>query len=412
MRLSEILKSSLATLRMNGRRTFLTMIGIVIGIAAVITIMSLGNGFQKQTLDELAQDELGRSSQAFYYNPTNMDIDFSSFQPFKNSDLAAIDLIPGVDEVRTAEDNPQQATYMSATFRNITNSYDVALVEESNHTLLVGRNLTIADSQYRQKYAIIDSFAASELFGDPEKALHKSLDLDGSDYTVVGVYDSQAAFTNEDDGMGFGDMGGMYTVMSQVEIPYETFQYYNPQTFYNWEITVFFEAGVNMKTISQQISDYLTQNGSAAEDGSYTYYDSSEMMEQIGNTLSMITLFISAVASISLFIAGVGVMNMMYISVSERTKEIGIRRSLGATRKSIQWQFLLEGIAITTLGGLVGYFAGIGLAFSVSRFLPFSAIVDVQTAMVSVGVSILIGLVFSVFPARAASRKNVVEILR
>lgn len=412
MRLSEILKSSLATLRMNGRRTFLTMIGIVIGIAAVITIMSLGNGFQKQTLDELAQDELGRSSQAFYYNPTNMDIDFSSFQPFKNSDLAAIDLIPGVDEVRTAEDIPQQATYMSATFRNITNSYDVALVEESNHTLFVGRNLTIADSQYRQKYAIIDSFAASELFGDLEKALHKSLDLDGSDYTVVGVYDSQAAFTNEDDGMGFGDMGGMYTVMSQVEIPYETFQYYNPQTFYNWEITVFFEAGVNMKTISQQISDYLTQNGSAAEDGSYTYYDSSEMMEQIGNTLSMITLFISAVASISLFIAGVGVMNMMYISVSERTKEIGIRRSLGATRKSIQWQFLLEGIAITTLGGLVGYFAGIGLAFSVSRFLPFSAIVDVQTAMVSVGVSILIGLVFSVFPARAASRKNVVEILR
>lgn len=412
MRLSEILKSSLATLRMNGRRTFLTMIGIVIGIAAVITIMSLGNGFQKQTLDELAQDELGRPSQAFYYNPSNMDIDFSSFQPFIQSDLAAIEQIPGVDEVRTAEDIPQQATYMSATFRNITNSYDVGLLEASHHTMLVGRNLSIADSQYRQKYAIIDSFAASELFGDAELALHKSLELDGSDYTIVGVFDSQAASFNEEDDMGFGAMGGMYGVVSQIEIPYGTFQYYNPQTFYNWEITVFFEAGVNMKAISQQISDYLTQNGSATEDGSYVYYDSSEMMEQIGKTLSMITLFISAVASISLFIAGVGVMNMMYISVSERTKEIGIRRSLGATRKSIQWQFLLEGIAITTLGGLVGYFAGIGLAFSVSRFLPFSAIVDVQTALVSVGVSILIGLVFSVFPARAASRKNVVEILR
>lgn len=142
------------------------------------------------------------------------------------------------------------------------------------------------------------------------------------------------------------------------------------------------------------------------------YYDSSEMMEQIGSTLNMITLFISAVASISLFIAGVGVMNMMYISVSERTKEIGIRRSLGATRRSIQWQFLLEGIAITTLGGLVGYLAGIGIAFAVSRFLPFSAIVDLETALVSVSVSIIIGLVFSVFPARSAARKNVVEILR
>lgn len=167
-----------------------------------------------------------------------------------------------------------------------------------------------------------------------------------------------------------------------------------------------------MKAISQQISDYLTASGSAKDDGTYTYYDSSEMMEQIGSTLNMITLFISAVASISLFIAGVGVMNMMYISVSERTKEIGIRRSLGATRRSIQWQFLLEGIAITTLGGLIGYFTGIAIAFGVSRFLPFSAIVDFETALVSVSVSILTGLVFSVFPARAAAQKNVVEILR
>lgn len=410
MRLTEILKSSLATLRMNGRRTFLTMIGIVIGIAAVITIMSLGKGFQKQTLEELAQDELGRASQAFYYNPTNMDIDFSSFQPFAKSDLAAIEMIPGVDEVRTTEDIPQQSTYMSVAFRNITSSYDVALVDQTNHQMILGRNLTIADSQYRQKYAIIDAFAATELFGEAEKVIHKTVELDASNYTIVGVYESQTTLPDEND-MPFGGMGG-FNMMTQVAIPYGTYQYYNPQTFYNWEITVFYEAEVDMKGISQQISDYLTESGSAAADGSYVYYDSSEMMEQIGNTLSMITLFISAVASISLFIAGVGVMNMMYISVSERTKEIGIRRSLGATRKSIQWQFLLEGIAITTLGGLVGYFAGIGLAFSVSRFLPFSAIVDVQTAMVSVGVSILIGLVFSVFPAMAASRKNVVEILR
>lgn len=411
MRLSEILKSSLATLRMNGRRTFLTMIGIIIGIAAVITIMSLGNGFQKQTLDELAQDSQGRASQAFYYNPTAMDIDYSSFQPFEKSDLAAIDMIPGVDEVRTAEDIPQQSTYMSAAVRDTSTSYEVALVEDGSQNMILGRNLTIADSQYRQRYATIDLMAATELFGSPENALNKSVELDANNYTIVGVYDSQSAFQDPNDGMMMGG-GVMFSMMTQLEIPYGTYEYYNPQTFYNWEITVFFEADVNMKAISQQISDYLTESGSAAEFGSYVYYDSSEMMEQIGNTLSMITLFISAVASISLFIAGVGVMNMMYISVSERTKEIGIRRSLGATRSSIQSQFLLEGIAITTLGGLLGYFAGIGIAFAVSNFLPFSAIVDVQTAMVSVGVSILIGLIFSVFPARAAARKNVVEILR
>lgn len=411
MRLTEILKSSFATLRLNIRRTFLTMIGIIIGIAAVITIMSLGNGFQKQTLDELAQDEQGRASQAFYYNPTNFEIDYDKLEPFAASDLAAIEMIPGVDEVKKADDMLQHSTYMSVSFRNVNTSYEISLVDQSNYEMLIGRNLSIADSQYRQKFAIIDLIAASELFGSIDNALHKVIELDYTEYTIVGVYDSMSSFAQDGNSL-LGGMGGMYNMMTQLEIPQGTFQHFNPQTFYNWGITVFFEADANMKAISQQISDYLTASGSAKDDGTYTYYDSSEMMEQIGSTLNMITLFISAVASISLFIAGVGVMNMMYISVSERTKEIGIRRSLGATRRSIQWQFLLEGIAITTLGGLVGYFAGIGIAFGVSRFLPFSAIVDFETALVSVSVSIIIGLVFSVFPARAAAQKNVVEILR
>lgn len=411
MRLTEILKSSFATLRLNIRRTFLTMIGIIIGIAAVITIMSLGNGFQKQTLDELAQDEQGRASQAFYYNPTNFEIDYDKLEPFAASDLATIEMIPGVDEVKKADDMLQHSTYMSVSFRNVNTSYEISLVDQSNYEMLIGRNLSIADSQYRQKFAIIDLIAASELFGSIDNALHKVIELDYTEYTIVGVYDSMSSFAQDGNSL-LGGMGGMYNMMTQLEIPQGTFQHFNPQTFYNWEITVFFEADANMKAISQQISDYLTASGSAKDDGSYTYYDSSEMMEQIGSTLNMITLFISAVASISLFIAGVGVMNMMYISVSERTKEIGIRRSLGATRRSIQWQFLLEGIAITTLGGLIGYFTGIAIAFGVSRFLPFSAIVDFETALVSVSVSILTGLVFSVFPARAAAQKNVVEILR
>ena len=411
MRLTEILKSSFATLRLNIRRTFLTMIGIIIGIAAVITIMSLGNGFQKQTLDELAQDEQGRASQAFYYNPTNFEIDYDKLEPFAASDLAAIEMIPGVDEVRKADDMLQHSTYMSVSFRNVNTSYEISLVDQSNYEMLIGRNLSIADSQYRQKFAIIDLIAASELFGSIDNALHKVIELDYTEYTIVGVYDSMSSFAQDGNSL-LGGMGGMYNMMTQLEIPQGTFQHFNPQTFYNWEITVFFEADANMKAISQQISEYLTASGSAKDDGTYTYYDSSEMMEQIGSTLNMITLFISAVASISLFIAGVGVMNMMYISVSERTKEIGIRRSLGATRRSIQWQFLLEGIAITTLGGLIGYFTGIGIAFGASRFLPFSAIVDFETALVSVSVSILTGLVFSVFPARAAAQKNVVEILR
>lgn len=268
MRLTEILKSSFATLRLNVRRTFLTMIGIIIGIAAVITIMSLGNGFQKQTLDELAQDEQGRASQAFYYNPTNFEIDYDKLEPFVASDLAAIEMISGVDEVKKADDIPQQSTYMSASFRNVNSSYEIGLVEQSRYQMLVGRNLSIADSQYRQKFAIIDLIAASELFGSADNALHKVVELDHTEYTIVRVYDGMSSISPADNSM-LGGMSNMYNMMTQLEIPQGTFQYYNPQTFYNWEITVFFEADANMKAISQQISDYLTTNGSAKDDGTY-----------------------------------------------------------------------------------------------------------------------------------------------
>lgn len=409
MRISEVLKSSLVTLRLNGRRTFLTMIGIIIGISAVITIMSLGNGFQQQTLNDLAKDAQGRSSQAFYFNPVSETIDYARFNPFTKADLEAISQIPGVDEVQVLEALPEPVIYLDATFNDIKESYDVSLVDGSQYTMISGRNLSLADYQNSQRYAIIDQAAATDLFKSPGLALHKSIQLDKQDYTIIGVYDSESAVQEEVVG---GNSGVVTLTMSQIEIPSTTYERYNPQEANEWEITVYFEPDSNMKASNQQIYDFLITEGSASDMGDYSYYDSSEMMEQIGSTLTMITLFVSAVASISLFIAGVGVMNMMYISVSERTKEIGIRRSLGATRRSITWQFLLEGITITALGGVIGYSLGIGLAFLISGVLPFPAVIDLQTAIVSVSVSVIIGLIFSVFPARAASRKNVVEILR
>lgn len=409
MRSSELLKSSLGTLRLNGRRTFLTMIGIVIGISAVITIMSLGNGFQQQTLNDLAKDAEGRPNQTFYFFPTSEAIDYSRFNPFTKSDLAAISQIAGVDEVEVVEAEEEKVLYMEASFGEQSESYDVSLVDGSQYKMVSGRNLSLADVQNKQRYAIIDVEAASDLFEKPALALHQSVQLDQQDYTIIGVYDNQSAVQEAPVG---GNSGILYVTMSQIEIPSTTYQRYNPQEANEWEILVYFEADANMKAINQQIYDFLITEGSGFDMGDYRYYDSSEMMEQIGSTLTMITLFVSAIASISLFIAGVGVMNMMYISVSERTKEIGIRRSLGATRRSILWQFLFEGVAITALGGIIGYALGLGLAFLISGLLPFPAIVDLQTALVSVGVSVLIGLMFSVFPARAAARKNVVEILR
>ena len=147
-------------------------------------------------------------------------------------------------------------------------------------------------------------------------------------------------------------------------------------------------------------------------EGAYQVFDMALMMDGIGNILTMVTYFISAIAGISLLIAGVGVMNMMYISVSERTKEIGIRRALGATKSSVRNQFLLEGLAITMIGGLTGLLLGVVVSSVASNFLPFPAVVDLFSVLLTVIISSAIGLFFSVMPANSAAQKDLIDILR
>ena len=403
MRLIEILKSTLVTLKTNGRRTFLTMIGIIIGIAAVITIMSLGNGFRKQTLEDFAKDEQGRRSQRFYYNQSNFEKDPSKLVIYSKKNLEEIQAMDGVDEVKKTEENIQETLHITSVHRGKNNTYYAQKAPETHYQVVAGRNLTTADSNGKQRYVMIDVSVAFELFGSEQAAIHRTLTLDSNEYTIVGVFVPEIP----------QEAGELFAPPpTQMVIPQGTFDRYNPNTYPSQTLTVYFTETADMQTLSKRIGQYLKENGAAKEDGSYEYFDQSEFMNQIGEQLNIITYFISSVAGISLFIAGVGVMNMMYISVSERTKEIGIRRSLGATQSSIQMQFLLEGIAITTLGGIIGYLSGIGLAFAISNFLPFNAAVDIQTALVSVIISVVIGIVFSVFPAKAAARKNVVEILR
>lgn len=410
MRMSEIFKSSLSTLKMNGRRTFLTMIGIIIGIAAVITILSLGNGFRKKTLDELAQDSKGRPSQMFHFNVSNMDADWSKLDPFDTNTLDGIRQIPGVDEVVPSSDDEDSVNYATLDFANKeSKTYGTKYLDVTNQQILYGRNLYDFDSKAAKRNVIIDDIVANDIFENPEKAIHQSIKIDGTSYMIVGVYATELTVKEIEDIQNYG-FGG--SDAPQVIIPRGTNKLLNPNTNVDFSIKAFYKPDSNVNGISRKIADYLKENGSEKDNGTYEYFDMSEMMESIGQQVSMVTYFIGAVAGISLFIAGVGVMNMMYISVSERTKEIGIRRSLGATQNSIQWQFLLEGISITTLGGLIGYLFGVGIAIIAGNFLPFKALIDVPTALISVSISVLIGISFSVFPARAAARKNVVEILR
>jgi putative ABC transport system permease protein len=230
--------------------------------------------------------------------------------------------------------------------------------------------------------------------------LNKGFDLNGQVFTVVGV----SANTS-------GEIGPQnYEPLAF--FPKKTYTRYLGKKEDHSVLAIKFNAKANNEAAMTKVLKQLNMNGESRTLGEYQSYDPSSEIKQLGSMLDQMTLFISAVAAISLFIAGVGVMNMMYISVSERTKEIGIRRALGANAKSIKLQFLFEGIVLTVSGGIIGYILGILIAFGASFALPFSVRPDMMTVFISIGTSVLIGVGFSYLPASAAAKKELIDILK
>lgn len=272
--------------------------------------------------------------------------------------------------------------------------------KETAVSLLNGRQLNAADSDGLNKVVVLDEAVAKQVFGSKEAALNNGFELKGQVFTVVGV----SANTS-------GEIGPQnYEPLAY--FPKKTYTHYLGKKDDHSVLALKFNAGVNQDTAMTKVLKQLNMNGESRAQGEYQAYDPTSEIKQLGSMLDKMTLFISTVAAISLFIAGVGVMNMMYISVSERTKEIGIRRALGANAKSIKRQFLFEGIVLTVSGGVIGYILGILIAFAASFALPFSVRPDMMTVLISIGTSMVIGVCFSYLPASAAAKKELIDILK
>ena len=407
MKFSVLLGSALHSLKGNARRTILTMLGIIIGIAAVITIMSLGKGFQKMAVSGLAGEDNGKVTVQFFYQPDNPQSVRKVEKAFSKQDRIGVESIEGVSGTEIPETKEQNYIFGVSIPTKKSTEHVVLGLEKSatKESLTVGENISQVDIDANKKVAIIDEELAKLLFSSPKQALGHGVTIDGEVYYIKGVKPTskvdalQAIFTGADP-------------YKAVHIPATTHQHYHKKEENVNGLKVFVKPGYVAKDVAKKVETHLNEVGSKHTSGKYTFIDVAAQMDIIGKVLDGLTYFVSAVAGISLFIAGVGVMNMMYISVSERTKEIGIRRAMGATKGSIQLQFLLEGIMITSIGGIIGYVTGVLLAMLISNFLPFKIYTDWIAVALTVGVSVFIGIVFSVFPAKSAANKDVIEILR
>lgn len=403
MKLTEIFRSSLKALVKNKRRTVLTMLGIIIGIASVITIMALGKGFQNSVIQNLTQTESNDVVINILFQPNDLNLRDSSLAFYDTSDLELAQTTPGVEKAAVGELD-RGFTTIEAVTQTDTKNKRISLrlnTQKPAEKIIAGRTLDEADNESASRTVIISKATGEELFGSMSSVIGRSVEIGSVLHRVVGVYEGQPR-----------GMGNFSTNRFDIYMPQKTYeQYYAPKnTGNNLMLTI--APGQVPKDVADAVLKKLELHGSMKEEGTYMVFDLALMMEGIGNILTMITYFISAIAGISLLIAGVGVMNMMYISVSERTKEIGIRRALGATKHSVRNQFLLEGLAITLIGGFMGLLLGIAVSEFASQFIPFKAVVDLSSVLLTVIISGSIGLFFSVMPANAAARKDLIDIIR
>lgn len=404
MRFIEILQSSVKALVKNRRRTILTMLGIIIGIASVITIIALGKGFQNSVVQNLTQSESSDVVINILFQPRTRDLSNSSRSFYDMADLEMARAIEGVEKAEIGELERGFTSINATTNKNELKDKSIALMlntDAPKETILTGRTLNQADVDATSRVVLISKATGQDLFGDVESYLGRSVEIQGILHRIVGVYEGQPRTAVNMNANRF-----------DIYMPKTTYeQYYAPKNSGN-NLMLTIREGFVPKDVADQVMEALEVRGSMKSEGTYMVFDMALMMEGIGNILTMITYFISAIAGISLLIAGVGVMNMMYISVSERTKEIGIRRALGATKSSVRNQFLLEGLTITLIGGAMGLLVGILISRIASQFLPFTAVVDTFSVLLTVIISSSIGLFFSVMPANSAAQKDLIDILR
>lgn len=394
MQVRELFVSALRSLLSNKRRSILTMIGIVIGISSVITILSLGDGARLAMLKNLQANTNGQQTTEITFKPNSE----GKVAGFNDSDLSDVKANENVIKAVTQSDD-HGVVSNTGSINGKTISPSVLLTESANNKALIkGNSISKRDLLVDNPVALVSRSIAKKGYQTVGNALNSAVEINGVAYTIVGVISNNVS-----------NDGGYQTY--DVVIPRSIFEANNNTISAN-TLKLTFSKGINVSKATNTIVDNLNKKGSQHTVGSYEFIDTAALLKGISAVIKGITYFIVAVAGISLFIAGIGVMNMMYISVSERTKEIGIRMAVGASQTQILWQFLIEAILLTISGGMIGYLLGLGIAMGISALLPFKASVSLSTFILAFGTSTIVGLIFGILPAKTASNKNLIDILR
>ncbi len=404
MNLTESFYTALDSLLANKMRSVLTMLGVIIGVAAVIGLMSIGNGVQASITGEI---------QSFGTNLIYINTDFENSNGSPSLSLRDVEALsapyaaPAVSDVAASVSGNQEVVYSGRTENTsvvgVTGNY---FLVNNLDDFAEGDMLTNQDNETAARVAVLGSEITDDLFQE-DYPIGRSVKINGVSYEVVGVLNEQ--------GQSFGS-----STDSNIFIPLTTAQnrLYPARTRQGEKAvnSIIAQAASEAQTDTavEQITEIIREEHGIlyASDDDFSIISQTDLLSTFNQITAVLTGFLGSIAGISLLVGGIGIMNIMLVSVTERTREIGIRKAVGALKRDILTQFLLESLLLSLIGGGIGILFGFAISKAVGPLLDLDAIVDASNVILATSFAATVGLVFGIYPAWRAANLRPIEALR
>ena len=388
-KITQSVKMAIKSILGNKGRSALTMLGIIIGVGSVILLTGIGGGATKAITDQLSAMGTRLITVSFNRRASTRNVQFEDLTEFvaENTDI--------VSKITPYISGRAQAKQGGINFSTSLDATDPQYESIKGVTITSGRFISQTDVDNRAYVAIVGTYIVNELFGGRDP-IGETIKLNGKQFKIIGVYKETG-----DSSQNSGD--------NKVTIPYTTAMRF----LKNKNISTYYLEAATEESVTQAVDQtqaFITKK--LGSENGFSVSSVSEMLDTMNEITGTMTAMLAGIAAISLVVGGIGVMNIMTVSVSERTREIGIRKAIGARTTDILLQFLIESIFLSAIGGIIGIILGIGLGPAVKKLANLEYVVQTNMVLLSFFFSLAIGVFFGIAPARKAAKLNPIDALR